>query len=261
MIYHIMKKFQLLSLLSLLLFTSSCQKFLTIEPVAESTSAKVFGSTQGFTDALIGTYITMRKNYSPNSYMIMGSVDYMAQEWYPGSAVSISYQLVNHNYSDTQTDAVTGNMFLFQYNTIANANLLLNALSTQTILTPASAKLIEGEARGIRAFIHFDLIRLFGPMPGNIGTKTYLPYVTTKSKDLYPYDTYSSYMSKLNADLDKAEQLLADEPITKNSPASLNTVAGGYRQNRMNYYAVLGLQARVKLWMGDKVNALRYAKW
>lgn len=255
-----MKKFKILILLPLLLFSGSCKKYLTVEPAAQSTATKVFGSTQGFTDALIGTYITMRKNYSPNAFMISGSIDYMAQEWYGGTSLALSYQFVNHNYTDTQADAATGNMFLFDYNTIANVNLLIEALSTQTVLTPANAKLIEGEARGIRAFIHFDLIRLFGPMPGNIGTKTYLPYVTTKSKELYPYDTYANYMIKLNADLDKAEQLLVDDPITKSAPASLNTASGGYRQNRMNYYAVLGLQARVKLWMGDKTNALRYAK-
>lgn len=255
-----MKKYTILMLLPLLLFTGSCKKYLTVEPAAQSTATKVFGSTQGFNDALVGAYLTMRKNYSPNTYMISGNIDYMAQEWYAGSALSVSYQFANHNYTDTQADTPTGIMFLFQYNTIANVNLLIEALSTQTVLTPANAKLIEGEARAIRAFVHFDLIRLFGPLPGSIGAKAYLPYVTTKSKELYPYDTYANYMIKLNADLDKAEQLLVDDPITKSTPASLNTTAGGYRQNRMNYYAVLGLQARVKLWMGDKTNALRYAK-
>ena len=33
-----------------------------------------------------------------------------------------------------------------------------------------------------------------------------------------------------------------------------------YRRNRMNYYAVLGLQARVHLWLGERDEALRYAR-
>jgi hypothetical protein len=269
-----MKNFQLFALALLLLCTSSCKKFLTVEPAAETTAEKLFESKQGFTDALIGVYIGMRKNYGPSGFLMSTGTDYMAQLWYNAQTndqANLNYQLAHHNYTATQTDAALNTMFINQYNTILNTNLILNALSGQSILETRVAKDIEGQALAIRAFTHFDLIRLFGPMPSKIGTKAYLPYVTTVSKDAYAYETYSSYMTKLSADLDKAEQImLAYDPIVKNAPSAFNrgfsSVVGYsesfwyYRQNRLNYYAILGLQARVKLWMGDKVNAARYAK-
>lgn len=269
-----MRKFQLFALITLLIFTSSCKKYLTVEPATETTADKLFASKQGYTDALVGIYIGMRKNYSPATFMTSSGTDYMAQLWYAAPATStidLNYQLVHHNYSSTAVDGVLSTMFLNQYNTILNANTLLNALSTQNILDTKVAKCTEGEALAVRAFAHFDLIRLFGPMPNNPGSKSYLAYVTTISNNNYAYESYASYMSKLSADLDKAEKLLlAYDPIVKYSNATLNRTYSAiaeypdyfwyYRQNRMNYYAVLGLQARIKLWMGDKVNAARYAK-
>jgi hypothetical protein len=269
-----MKKFQLLGLIALLILTSSCEKYLTIEPATETTAEKLFDSKQGYTDALAGIYIGMRKNYSPATFLTSSGTDYMAQLWYAPPATStnaLNYQLVHHNYLSTDVDNALNTMFLNQYNTILNTNTLLNALSTQKILETRLAKCTEGEALAIRAFTHFDLIRLFGPMPANPGARTYLAYVTTVDKNAYPYESYNSYMTKLNADLDKAEQLLLSyDPISKYSPASLNKTYAAvaeypdmywyWRQNRMNYYAVLGLQARVKLWTGDKLNAAKYAK-
>ncbi|MDN5284237.1 MAG: RagB/SusD family nutrient uptake outer membrane protein [Mucilaginibacter sp.] len=268
-----MKKFnKFILLFALLLSNSSCKKYLTVNPASETTKESLFTSTQGYTDALVGIYIDMRKNYSPASFMVNGGIEYMAQLWYSANLPNnSSYQLLEHNYTATEADALLSTMFLNQYNVLANINTLLGALSTQTILETRVAKVVEGEVLALRAFNQFDLIRVFGPMPKNIGSKAYLPYVTTVSKNAYTYDTYTSYMSKLLADLDKAEPLLlAYDPIVKYSPYALNTTYASqseyssmfwyYRQNRMNYYAVLGLKARVYLWMGDKVNALKYAQ-
>jgi hypothetical protein len=266
-----MKCFKILLLSALLLNCMSCKKYLTVEPAQETTRDKLFASTQGFNDALVGIYIAMRKNYAPASFLVNGGVEFMAQLYYASQPTSLNYQLIHHNYTATEADQALGGMFLNQYNVLSNVNSLLDALATQTILETRLAKVIEGEALAIRAFNQFDLIRLFGPMPKNPGTKAYLPYVTVSSKDAYTYDSYTSYMNKLIADLDKAEPLLqAYDPIVKYAPYSLNTTYASkteytsmfwyYRQNRMNYYAVLGLKARVYLWMGDKVNAAKYAQ-
>ena len=108
----------------------------------------------------------------------------------------------------------------------------------------------------MRAFIHFDLIRMWGPMPTQVDESyKYLPYETTVQLENYPYSNYREYMNKLCADLDSAELLLKQvDPILSAGKSS------GYRPNRMNYYAVLGLQARVHLWLGEKDEALRYAR-
>lgn len=48
----------------------------------------------------------------------------------------------------------------------------------------------------------------------------------------------------------------------KNTFESTEEVSGflSYRKSRINYYGVLGLQARAHLWIGDKEGALKYAR-
>ena len=122
----------------------------------------------------------------------------------------------------------------------------------------------------MRAMLHFDLIRLWGPMPNNVDASyRYLPYVQQVSKKVNTYDTYGEYMEKLQADLDSAEFLLGKyEPLLTHTCNELNKNGGDdydrleyyWRQNHFNYYAVWGLKARIALWMGDKERALTYAQ-
>ena len=141
---------------------------------------------------------------------------------------------------------------------------------TGHFLPERSYNIIKGEALGMRAMLHFDLIRLWGPMPNNVDASyRYLPYVQQVSKKVNTYDTYGEYMEKLQADLDSAEFLLGKyEPLLTHTCNELNKNGGDdydrleyyWRQNHFNYYAVWGLKARIALWMGDKERALTYAQ-
>ena len=79
--------------------------------------------------------------------------------------------------------------------------------------------------------------------------------MTTVQLENYPYSNYQEYMTQLCTDLDSAELLLQRVDLIVANDKSVS-----YRQNRMNYYAVLGLQARVHLWLGEHDEALRYAR-
>ena len=69
---------------------------------------------------------------------------------------------------------------------------------------------------------------------------------------------------KILRDLQEAESLLeGNDPVIENGPMT-STVENEdvnlrYRQLRFNYYAVLGLMARVYLYAEDYTNALAYA--
>lgn len=71
------------------------------------------------------------------------------------------------------------------------------------------------------------------------------------------------FMEYVQADLDSAEFLLSkyDPVLTTNiSYTESTSYTWSYRKSRINYYGVLGLQARVALWIGEKEKALRYAR-
>ncbi len=217
----------------------------------------MFKTQAGFYDALTGSYTLMRDNYSPSGQMVLGGVEYMANLWETTEGLGVAYYYASHDYRVERVERELGNMFLKQYEIIANLNILIKYIDNQQrVLTDKEEKLYKGEALGLRAFIHFDLIRLWGPMPTQVDESyKYLPYETTVQLENYPYSNYREYMNKLCADLDSAELLLKQvDPILSAGKSS------GYRPNRMNYYAVLGLQARVHLWLGEKDEALRYAR-
>ena len=240
---------------------SSCTEWLTIQPDTQVTEEEMFQTPGGFYDALIGSYTLLRNNYSPDGMLVVGGVEFMANLWTYTDASTAEYFAL-HDYRQDLVESSLASAFLNQYEAIANVNTLLGYLATESgILTRDEHALYAGEAYGLRAFLHFDLIRLWGPMPTQVSeTYEYLPYEMTVQLENYPYSTYREYMDQLRADLDSAEVLLATvDPVLTASVAALDA-SGEYRRNRMNYYAVLGLQARVHLWLGERDEALRYAR-
>ncbi|MFR7807946.1 MAG: hypothetical protein ACLU4N_00845 [Butyricimonas faecihominis] len=110
----------------------------------------------------------------------------------------------------------------------------------------------------MRAMLHFDMLRLFGPVYMNNPENECIPYYLHQSpnvNDLLPANKIMEYVIH---DLQEAEKALANDPII--TKGTLMESAGNesnflrYRALRMNYYAVQGLMARVYLYAGDKTN-------
>ena len=131
-------------------------------------------------------------------------------------------------------------------------------------ITPEVYAMVRGEAFALRACCHFDLLRIYGPVLSRVDVgKAYLPYVRINTPDNYEYHTFDQFMEYVQADLDSAEFLLKqyDPVLTANiSNTEYSTSPWPFRKSRMNYYGVLGLQARVALWIGENEKALRYAR-
>jgi len=145
--------------------------------------------------------------------------------------------------------------------------LLAGIEAHRSILDDRNYNLLRGEALGLRAFCHFDVLRLFGPMPGNVPATKILPYVKEVKNKPNAFVNYADYTAQLMQDLNDAEAALAKvDSIREQSIEALNQASSseddfwGARQMRMNYYAVCALKARVYLWMGNKEQALKYAK-
>lgn len=254
-------------------FITSCKKWLEVEPVTQITQEKLFTSEKGYFDALTGLYVKLRQNYNPNGFFVAGDIEYMGNVYNVIPQSNAQY-INSHDYTSTFADASLGGAFLNQYNSISATNTLLEGIDQYgkaDILSEKARKIVQGEALAMRAFLHFDLIRLWGPIPKNVDSKAYLPYA--KSVQIRPlaYYTYDEYMTNLLADLDTAESLLLEiDPILKYTNSELNSSSNAigeykgqayfWRQNRLNYYAVLALKARVYAWMGNQEKAVFYSK-
>src|SRR4030095_15917881 len=132
------------------------------------------------------------------------------------------------------------------YISIANVNNLLeNAETRQNVFTGNNYNTTKGEALALRAFLHFDLLRMFAPSPAAAGLNaSAIPYVSKISPYAVPVSTTGAVLDLCIADLKTAESLLSQTDMTT---------------SRLNYWGVKGLLARIYLYKGDLQNAQAYA--
>lgn len=247
-----------------LLFTS-CNDWLDVSPSEQKKKSEMFSKAEGFRNALTGAYIRMKSNSLYGQEMVCGTVENLAQHWNYTSN-SIGSYLNTYNYRATSVENAMTAIYNNLYKVVADVNSLLGDIDNGT-LSQDDYNLIKGEALALRAFCHFDVLRLFGPMPADPGTSPVLPYVKEVTNRPNALLTYEQFTRMLLADIDEAEACLKKvDPILKQSIATLNTPSQltdnyyGYRQMRMNFYAVCALKARVALWTGNKAEALQYAR-
>src|SRR5580765_4433647 len=75
---------------------------------------------------------------------------------------NLYYQGARYNFQDPSVNATFRVMWDSLYLCIANLNNLLdNVESRKNIFTGNNYNTIKGEALGLRAFLHFDLVRMF----------------------------------------------------------------------------------------------------
>lgn len=246
-----------------------CSDWLTIQPETSVTAKSLFKTDVGVKQGLNGVYFRATGGlYSPTGYLGGGGfVEQMANTFrYNPVEGGDGYYWSNHSYdnSDSQ-ETVNGYCFVGLYNMIANLNSLLNEMApNRENISQEVYAVVRGEALGLRACCHLDVLRIWGPVPSAAEAgKTYVPYVLENDVNNYPYHSFDEYMDYVQADLDSAEMYLATaDPVVSGSfEATESSLADWpYRKSRMNYWGVLALQARAALWRGDKERALRYAR-
>lgn len=246
---------------------TSCKKsWLDVTSSAQIRSDEQFTSETGFKDALIGVYIGMTNPALYARDMTWNMVDLLSQQYAVLPALANYSELQAYQYTTIRSmpkvDAIWNNC----YKVIANINNALGQIDkNKSVLHPVSYSIIKGELLGLRAFLHFDLLRLYGY--GNIvnrpelAGKSAIPYVSQFSKDITGQLSYAQTFELLQKDISASLELLKEDPIYKvvSRPANYYSVVnrdGFYnkREQRMNYYAVKALQARAFTWQGGAVN-------
>lgn len=251
----------------LLCCITACNDWLEVAPQAEKEEAEMFEKEVGFRNVLIGAYIRMKSNNLYGEDLTYGSIEMLAQHW--TNTDDLGKYLKAYNYEQSVVETKINSFYGNLYKVIADVNGLLNNIDARKEMFEGNNfEIIKGEALAIRAFCHFDVLRLFGPIPTNLPEGTILPYVTTVSIVPNRLVSYNDFTTKLLADLDEAERCLeGNDPILTASIKELSTLEVAQDDNflcdcqmRMNYYAVCALKARVQLWLGNKNEALKYAQ-
>lgn len=254
---------------------ASCKKWLDVKPESQVTDDELFETEAGFEEALNGSYLNSAGGAVYGFELTAGLPEVLAQNYTMASSDDLKYlQTSLYNYKDADFISRKDDIWSTQYNTIANLNKILENLETHKgVVSPEKYDLIKGEALAYRAYLHFDLLRLFGPSYATEpGTKA-IPYVTSFTNKTTSLSTVTEALQKMVTDLDSAKTLL--KPV---DPILAATYLVGYpgdtttskeltskdlflqnRRHRFNYYAACGTLARVYLYMDKKQEALTNA--
>lgn len=259
------KKYLYPLLIAAVALTTGCENWLDKTSDSEIRGEEHYSTIAGFQQTLTGCYIGMTDTslYGEDASWLYPEL--MARQFSPYVTYSSSeYYMQHYLYEQTSSKEIIDGIWAKAYNVIANANDALSYIDAKAeMLGNINYSIIKGELLAVRAYLHFDLMRLYGygnwaNRKAEIDAKMAVPYVTTVDKNITPQVTTAEFFRQLTADLDEAASLLREEdPITGNHDWSYyeDVNADGYynwRNLHLNYYAVRALQARVYLWEGSE---------
>ena len=268
-----MKQIIYILLATTMLGLMSCSDWLDVSPKTSIPTDKQFESESGFKDALTGIYLKLGTQTLYAGDLTYAYLDELAGLYsdYPGYNTNAVFdQSIVFDYENMFLSKKNG-IYSTMYNIIANINNFLEYVdkNKDVLVTERYYETMKGEALGLRAFLHFDLLRMFGPVYKEHPASKAIPYRTTFDKDATPVLPASEVVDAILKDLNDAEKLLkendpldfftdrTDEDFTEKNHFLVN------REFRMNLYAVKAMLARVYCYKGDaesKELATEYAK-
>ncbi len=240
------KKFWILFLAAatLLSFTA-CKKWVDVSPPLQVSDNTLFSTEQGFRDVLNGVYLQMGSRSLYGRDMTFGLMSVLGRSYDTTISPAIDnlyYQGARYNFQDAAVKATFKNIWDSLYQCVGNLNnLLANVESRQQVFTGNNYHTIKGEALGLRAFLHFDLLRMFAPSPAAAGLNAPgIPYINTLSPYDVPASSTGAVIDACIQDLLTAQSLLSGADLTT---------------SRFTSWALKGLLARIYLYKGDLTNA------
>jgi hypothetical protein len=268
-----MKKIINITLIAAVTLALSACSFLDVEPHDRVTKDQVIRSELAINATLNGIYLEMAVNELYGAQLTMSMVEVLAQRYNVGSLKDnpTNYYFVRYEYeTEAAVQTLLEKLWEKLFVQCLAVNDFLDILDRTTAITNQNRKdWLRGEALALRAFHHFDILRLWGPSPRETDAternRKFMPYNDSHRGELRPLQSADSILIRILDDLRTAEKLLENDWV-RSRGVDINITHDplvdffSNRNYRMNYYAVKALQARVYLWMGDHTNAQEAAR-
>lgn len=239
---------------------TSCNDYLDVRPKGEKLEADQFSTAEGIEATIYGVYGSLQSSSLYGKELYWGMTDIMAQDLNHNNESAGSVALSKYQYeTDDNLRSRFSNVWTTAYQSIGYANNVLKNLEQKSKTDFPLLNLYKGEMLAVRAYLHFDLLRLFCSTDQ---TKTGIPYTTTYEAKINEFKKVGEVYDLIIKDLLEAEQLLSEEkdvivyPRNNDQYFKFQT----YRETHCNYFAVLGILAKVYWMKGDMDNAAKYAQ-
>ena len=194
-----MKKYITLILLSVLAF--SCSEDLDQTPISEQGSNNFYRNTADFESAVTGIYSTLQSYPVYQFYLSETRSDNL----YAVSPTGVrAYDPINAFDRSLATNTIIADNWNTDFTGIFRANTVLDQLTEEVVPDAATMDRLRGEAKFLRAFFYFDLVRTYGKVP--VFERVYTPTETLE----VPRAPVAEVYDLILADLIEAANLLPD---------------------------------------------------
>lgn len=228
-----MKKIIKMILLFLSFIAVSCSKdFIELKPISAVSVDVLYKTDKDFSDALTASYRTLQNQYQ--RFYIMADVrgDDSWQEIFKNNSQSYSDAFVTNS-----SDGLMNSSWQNYYQLIFRVNTILAKLGEADASIVSHKDRFIGEAKFLRAFAYFDLVRIFGDVPSVTAPVTIA-------------ESYKMGREKTNMIFDQIIIPDFKDAASKLSPKYLGTDVG-----RPTKGAALSLLGRAYLFRSDFSNA------
>ncbi|MCB0529834.1 MAG: RagB/SusD family nutrient uptake outer membrane protein [Saprospiraceae bacterium] len=147
----------------------SCEKELDLAPISDPGSNGFYRNADDFKQAVNGIYASfgVQNNIDyPSMYVVLDE-SRSDNIYTPGQAGVRDWNAINNFQNTIATLGTIANTWNVTFNAIMRANTVLDQLKANrgVIGDPALATRFEAEAKFLRAFFYFDLVKWFGKVP------------------------------------------------------------------------------------------------
>ncbi|QZT37136.1 RagB/SusD family nutrient uptake outer membrane protein [Halosquirtibacter xylanolyticus] len=204
---------------------SSCESMLDIEPQSYYIKDKFFKDADQAEMSVKGIYDVLSTKYT---YSHLLSLNYPMDNdisFMKGATFNNDNRLIAH-YTVTPTTSLVERTWGYLYKGVENANVAIEGIHSMDLYkngTDASKKRLfqlEAEAKFMRAFLYFDLVRLWGDVP--------LKTTATVTSDDYSIERSDRDLvyAQIIKDLREAKSLLGEDTGYQNDRVSQGAISG-----------------------------------
>ena len=221
-----------ITIFALPLLAISCKKFVTVDaPTTSLVSGTVFTSNTTAAAAVTSIYSRLSAGGMATGANSISVTTGLAGDELKNYSANL---LLSQFYTNRLVPSSTLNYWTEIYQHIYVTNSILEGLATPSAVTESMRNQLTGEAKFMRAFLHFYATNFFGSVPIVTSTDYRVNNAIDKST---PDQVYAQIINDLN----DAKNLLGDKYVNAAGAATLDRI----RPNKM---AALAMLARVYLY-------------
>ena len=241
---------------------SSCKKTVDLNPTHTIDGDELFKNVEDYDLALTGAYQRLKQNglYGGvnGSSLFLSAVDIASDNFYSGGSANLGNMNSLFRWNYTADNGVVEAGWDNAYTAIQQANLAMRGIDRFVATDPLAVNRIEGQARTLRAHLHFELLRWWATDYDRNSTSLGIPYVDKFDIEQMPArGTVKQTYDKIEADLKTARNMMSN---TDREIQSLSSDAADARAY-VDTLVCDAILARMYLYANQWDSAIKYATY